>query len=475
MQRKNSECEPKKNCDGSIQGDLYVINESKFSITFKSDDALPVCEWTLAEKIGTGVYGATFLATNDNAEADVSQIAVKAQLPNDYSAPDQHKYDIQEYENQHHLACRWNEELKRLPRSAARFPEVYFIGLYDSSPTSLTLFEKARIQRSVVAGMERFDCTLKKTLGDLLDKHEHEKIAELVNSAIVSVANTLQEVNQKNKMYFVHGDLHDGNIMHDESQENFYIIDFGASRININEKKQRPLQSNFFYKRRIGNEIYLGSRGLDLMTLCLNLVVYIRKPSIELNDTFEEKGLLSHLWYPLWNFFSSKPRGDYPPFQPRDSMGSFRIARFLDPKGSNFLATGKYGKKSDWPYFVDEEGLVVHFHATGKYGKKTDWPYYLETAGTPRELLNLAHIFGYTAGDGDETTLTFEPEKILSNNAVTDTAFMAAMRVYFTESIQMIRMLNRVVEEENRRASLCGQMSCVVSYMPQFRTFTLND
>jgi hypothetical protein len=304
--------------------------------------------------------------------------------------------------------------------------------------------------------------------------NKNKEIKRLVNKAIVSVANTLQEVNKEHNM-FVHGDLHDGNIMHDESQENFYIIDFGASRININEKKQRPLQSNFFYKRRIGNEIYLGSRGLDLMTLCLNLVVYIRKPSIELNDTFEEKGLLSHLWYPLWNFFSSKPRGDYPPFQPRDSMGSFRIARFLDPKGSNFLATGKYGKKSDWPYFVDEEGLVVHFHATGKYGKKTDWPYYLETAGTPRELLNLAHIFGYTAGDGDETTLTFEPEKILSNNAVTDTAFMAAMRVYFTESIQMIRMLNRVVEEENRRASLCGQMSCVVSYMPQFRTFTLND
>jgi serine/threonine protein kinase len=447
-------------CDGSIIVDLDVISERKFSITFQSD-ALPVRLWTLQEKLGNGVYGTTFLATSNNDEVFVSQsIAVKATLP---------KYDIQEYEIQHHLACRWNEELKRLPRRAAIFPEVYFIGLYDPLPTSLTLFKKAGISVSVVAGMERLDCTLQKTLGDLLknpNPNKNKEIKRLVNKAIVSVANTLQEVNKEHNM-FVHGDLHDGNIMHDESKENFYIVDFGKARINSNETEQSLLPEHSFYKSAIA----AGSRGLDLLTLCLSLVEYIDHPSIELNDTYEEKGLLSHLWYPLWNFFRLSPRGDYSPFELRDNMNQhFSISQFLDPKGKHFLATGCKTKKS-WPHFIGVEDEEV-----------------LETNGTPRTLkrlpigtppttkkLHLAHIFGYTAGDGDEHTLTFKPEEILSNNPVTDPAFMLAMRVYFTKSFHMIMMLNRVEEEENRRASLCAQMSCVVSYMPQFHTFTLND
>jgi len=456
--KKNPQNQSKNECDGNdIQCDLKVIDEITFSVKFKSDDELSARKWTLEEQLGTGKYGATFLARSnvDRVFVSKSVAAVKAQLPEDDPWPNQQEYDKQEYNNQHLLACRFNDKLKELQtlkklqrKTYAMFPEVYFIGVYDSTPTSLTLFKNEGIEKSIVAGMEKLDCTLKKTLGDLLISGKHEEIAKLMNKAIVSVANTLQEVNKDPDMYFVHGDLHDGNIMHDNSQEKFYIIDFGAARITSTKIPQLSIKGNFFYN----SSIAAGSFGLDLMALCLSLVEYIDSPSIQDDDMTEEKGLLSHLWYPLWNFFSSGPQGKEG-FEVDDN-----IYQILNPTKAHFLGAGK---------------LTIPDNM---------WPQVMDTSNTAGwEELSLSHFFGYTAGDESPKTLAFAPVNILSNDAINDMFFMHAMRNYFefNGSKLMLDKLDSLLTDDDDgddgfcKKNDCKEM-CVVSYMPQFRTFTLN-
>jgi len=462
-----------KKCDDndSVWCNIEVIDNTTF-LTRKSDP-IPDRMWTLQKWLGSGEWGATFLATSQNDEGKNDEVfvsksvVVKALLPRNEPEPDQEKYDsddeyepepdqeqydIQEYENQHYLACRWNDELRRLPRSTAKFPEVYFIGLYDPSPTVLTLFNQKLIKKSVIAGMEKLEFTLQDTLLNLILSGQHEEIAKLANNAIISVANTLQTVNRFPKLNFVHGDLHVGNIMHDKTQQNFHIIDFGASRINekrINEKVQLPVEGNPYYSLEKGR----GSRGIDLMTLCLSLVEYIDSPYLENTD---EKGLLSHLWYPLWCFFKKKPLGRYPESIVQDD-GTGGLNQFLDPESTHFLATGCFTKPSNWP------------------DVKEDQVY---------EELILFKYFGYDPGDKSPKTLEFDPDKILMNNAVNDWGFMEAMRKNFSHnnSMEMLEKLRTLEEktsdteetpeESMKKASVCDR--CTISYMPQYRTFTLN-
>jgi len=477
-ERKTVTVNKRKNkCDDndSVWCKIEVIDNSTF-LTIKSDP-IPDRMWTLQKWLGSGEWGATFLATSQNDEGKNDEVfvsksvVVKALLPgnepepdqekydsdDEYEPePDQEKYDIQEYENQHYLACRWNDELKILPRSTAKFPEVYFIGLYDSSPTLydpsptvLTLFNEKLIKKSVIAGMEKLEFTLQDTLRDLIVAKKHEEIAKLANNCIISVANTLQTVNRFPNLNFVHGDLHVGNIMHDKTQQNFHIIDFGASRIN--EKVQLPIEGNPYYSLEKGE----GSRGIDLMKLCLSLVEYIDSPYLENTD---EKGLLSHLWYPLWCFFKKKPHGRYPESIVQDD-GTGGLNQFLDPKSTHFLATGCLTKPYNWPDVWIEEDQVY-------------------------EELVLFKYFGYDPGDRSPKTLEFDPDKILMNNAVNDRGFMEAMRNNFshnnsTEMLEKLRTLEeknqaRVIEESMKKASeasVCDR--CTISYMPQYRTFTL--
>ena len=495
-----------KSCDGNIQGVFDVIDTRTFVIS--TDGAFQ--KWTLDKKLGTGVYGATFLATSNPIQQSMQavslngslqqydsktvhnhevllnekawqsySVAIKAQLnPNGLEWGHKQQYDMQEYENQHHLACRFNDRLKELhtlkklqgkTSTYAMFPEVYFIGVYNLGSTRLTLFEKEGIQQSVVAGMEKLEFTLSTTLTKMFKKDEYGKIAELVNKVIVSVANTLQEVNQKNKMYFVHGDLHDGNIMHDESQENFHIIDFGTARITETKRPQLDLPAESFYK----SPIAAGSRGLDLMTLCFNLLDFIRKISVQDNDMTEEKGLLSHLWYPLWNFFRSDPTGQY--------------------SGKEVVPLWK--KKLKKPLALLFLKQMDHFLGVGKdriYRPRSYWGWWPEVRDKNIiKKLSLAHFYGYTAGDESPKTLAFEPEKILSNDAVNDKVFMEDIRTYFhwvyneNQQEYMIYMSYDVVvaynerAEESKRAEEAKRAeedeTCIVSYMPQFRTFTLNN
>jgi len=470
---------PRKNihqCDGNIFCEINVTSKNTFSTIFESE-ALPDRDWTIQEMLGEGTYGATFLATSNNDKVFLSKtktVAVKAQLFGDNSTMNQAMYDRQEYENQHHMACKFNKELKNLQKKNSRlyaiFPEVYFIGEYNPLPDSfLTRFVKAGIQQSVVAGMEKLEFTLSRTLGALWeDGDKDEAIAELVDRAIVSVANTLQEVNKGHGMKFVHGDLHGGNIMHDKSQENFYIIDFGAARINQNEKSQLDLPNltndGYWYDMVIKDDEEdenpsSGSRGLDLMTLCLSLVQYVIRPSETNNGLYDKKkGLLSHLWYPLWGFFGQNPVGKI------DEEVDVNIDQFLNPRQRHFIGAGEYTYSSDWPRVRD------------KYNGKV-------------KMLNLAHYYAYGAGDKDVFSLVFTPENILSYNARLDAKFMTAMRKYFmyfeasdsdSEEEEEEEEEEKEEEEEDEDSEekgdgVCANTRCAVMYMPQFRTFTLND
>jgi serine/threonine protein kinase len=462
-------------CDGNdIQCTIIVgQSENTFYTKFKSKSK-PDRLWTIEEKLGKGTYGATFLATSNIdkvflSETETKTVAVKAQLFDDNSTINQQMYDRQEYENQHHMACKFNKELKNLQKKNSRlyaiFPEVYFIGDYNPSPDSfLTRFATAGIQQSVVAGMEKLEFTLSKTLEALWEDGDKDKaIAELVDRAIVSVANTLQEVNKGHGMKFVHGDLHDGNIMHDKSQENFYIIDFGAARINPNEKSQLDLPNltndGYWYDMVIKDDEdenpSSGSRGLDLMTLCLSLVEYVnvRRPSETNNGLHDEKkGLLSHLWYPLWGFFGQNPVGKI------DEEVDDNIDQFLNPRRIHFLGAGENTYRPDWPRVRNKKTRKV-------------------------KMLNLAHYYAYGAGDKDViSSLVFTPEKILSYNARNDPQFMTAVRMYCEafhedseEQAEAEQEEYKEKEEEEKDAGICANTGCLVMYMPQFRTFTLND
>ena len=108
------------------------------------------------------------------------------------------------------------------------------------------------------------------------------------------------------------------------------------------------------------------------------------------------------------------------------------------------------------------------------------WPQVMDTSNTAGwEELSLSHFFGYTAGDESPKTLAFTPVNILSNDAINDMFFMHAMRNYFefNGSKLMLDKLDSLLTDDGDdgfcKKNDCKEM-CGVSYMPQFRTFTLN-
>tara|TARA_B110000858_G_scaffold76240_1_gene88389 strand:- start:3642 stop:4079 length:438 start_codon:yes stop_codon:yes gene_type:complete len=116
-------------CDGNdIQCTIIVgQSENTFYTKFKSKSK-PNRLWTIEEKLGKGTYGATFLATSNNDKVFLSKtktVAVKAQLFDDDSTMNQQMYDRQEYENQHHMACKFNKELKNLQKKIVDYMQYF--------------------------------------------------------------------------------------------------------------------------------------------------------------------------------------------------------------------------------------------------------------------------------------------------------------------------------------------------------------
>ena len=65
-----------KSCDGNIQGVFDVIDTRTFVIS--TDGAFQ--KWTLDKKLGTGVYGATFLATSNPIQQSMQDVSLNGSL-----------------------------------------------------------------------------------------------------------------------------------------------------------------------------------------------------------------------------------------------------------------------------------------------------------------------------------------------------------------------------------------------------------
>ena len=521
-------------CDDKLSSVVKVMTiEVIKSNSFEIDNAI----YDVKEKLGNGTYGATFLAKLQGETKDkVDDVVIKANYPDDYPDDDDYSYDLQEYKNQDYLACMFNDELEKLEHAAktvyAKFPTVYFIGKYIPRP-ALKLFEDEGIQKSIVAGMVKLEHTLQDTLIDMLEKNKVVESANLAANAIKSVANTLKAVN-KNGLNFVHGDLHVGNIMHDDSQENFHIIDFGASRMD--KENQLAISGNPFYNRRN------GSLGLDLMTLCLSLVDWINSPYIGEDAPHE---LLDLLWYPLWKFFKKNPTGRRTDHGLTDHDELEISTYFLNPKGFHFLGTGGLLETEYWPQYMEKKqkmkfnliqnynkiqsglyncriggyfsvGNKIYYKKSRKtYIKSTveeamddDWVTREQLADYDYKVDNskksvnitteekadiiLFKYFGYAAAD--ESNLTgsiFRPNYILSKDAQKNLNFMHDMYNVYTTQVGTVEDVNSVEdfvyseedvpawlrkkEEEYQIMNDIGDVNpsgCVTMMMPQFRTFT---
>jgi serine/threonine protein kinase len=469
-----------KQCDDKLSSVVKVMTPNSFKI----DNAI----YDVKEKLGNGTYGATFLAKLQGETKDkVDDVVIKANYPDDYPDDHDYNYDLQEYKNQDYLACMFNVELEKLEH-AAKFPTVYFIGEYIPRP-ALRLFEDEGIQKSIVAGMVKLEHTLQDTLIDMLENNKVVESANLAANAIKSVANTLKAVNRKG-LNFVHGDLHVGNIMHDDLQENFHIIDFGASRMN--KERQLHISGNPFYNRPN------GSLGLDLMTLCLSLVDWINSPYIG-EDEDAPHELLDLLWYTLWKFFKKNPTGRrrYHGLTYDEELEI--SAYFLNPKGFHFLGTGGLLETKHWPKYMKKQkmkfNLIQNYNKIqsglyncriGGYFSVGNKIYYKKSRKTAikstveeamdddwvtrKELAELAVIevdynskksvnitteknadiilfkyFGYAAAD--ESNLTgsiFRPNYILSKDAQKNLNFMHDMYNVYTTQVGTVEDVNSV-------------------------------
>lgn len=348
---------------------MEIRSPTKFVVSGKT--------YTLKKIIASGEFGITL-----SAKCKRNKIAVKAILPT-LEKP----YQVQEIENQYYLDCMF-DELRTLA-AAAQFPNTYFLAKYeDSHDDYLQLMYDHDITDTPVIGMEYLQDNLAHTLLRLYEAGNTTEIAKLAKDALFAVATTLEEVNRQ--LSFVHGDLHVGNIMHQNGT--FYIIDFGATRLA--NGRQLPLEPGGYYSKEI------GSSGLDLLMLSLSLADWCDTPLPNLIE----------MWYPLWKFYKTSPVGRYDDFHAHQNsytahgMSDINIVvdhpyeNFLDPLSPCFLGTG-YKTECQWPLGdqVDDD------------------PARIETW----------HYYGYGAGDNDPNVASvFSPSLFLNGSAEEDEEFM---------------------------------------------------
>ena len=386
---------------------MEIRSPTKFVVSGKT--------YTLKKIIASGEFGITL-----SAICKQNKIAVKAILPT-LEKP----YQVQEIENQYYLDCMF-DELRTL-ESAARFPNTYFLAKYeDSHDDYLQLMYDHDITDTPVIGMEYLQDNLAHTLLRLYEAGNTTEIAKLAKDALFAVATTLKEVNRQ--LSFVHGDLHVGNIMHQNGT--FYIIDFGATRLA--NGRQLALEPGGYYSKEI------GSSGLDLLLLSLSLADWCDTPLPNLLE----------MWYPLWKFYKTSPVGRYDDFHAHQNsytahgMSDINIVvdhpyeNFLNPLGPCFLGTG-YKTECEWPLGdqVDDD------------------PTRIETW----------HYYGYGAGDNDPNVEPiFEPSVFLSGSPEEDEEFMQVFSSLGSEP----GLLRNVV------SAIAGFFT--FNEQPQFHTYVCN-
>ena len=376
---------------------LQIRSPTKFVVDGKT--------YTLKKIIARGEFGITL-----SAKCKRNKIAVKAILPT-LEKP----YQVQEIENQYYLDCMFDELRTLRTLNAARFPKTYFLAKYrDSDDDYLQLMYDHNITFTPVIGMEYLQDNLAHTLLRLYEAGNTTEIVKLAKDALFAVATTLEEVNRQ--LSFVHGDLHVGNIMHQNGT--FYIIDFGATRLA--NGRQLALEPGGYYSKEI------GSSGLDLLMLSLSLADWCDTPLPNLLE----------MWYPLWKFYKTSPVGRYDDFHAHQvpenpytahDMSDINIVvdhpyeNFLDPLSACFLGTG-YKTDCEWPLGdqVDD----------GDVGRVETW-----------------HYYGYGAGDQDPYVESiFEPSVFLNGSPEEDVEFMEVMASLRSEPGLLRNVVSAVVD-----------------------------
>lgn len=356
--------------------------------------------YSLKKMIARGNFGITL-----SAKCKGNKIAVKAILP----SSDDIIYQIQELENQYYLHCMFGE-LK-----AARFPETHFLAQYkDTEDDYLQLMYDHDITDTPIAGMKYLQHNLADTFYRLYTEGNDTELAELSRTVLTAVATTLEEVNQQ--VSFVHGDLHVGNIMHDNGT--FYIIDFGASRIGNGH--QLPLEPNGYYSDEI------GSSGLDLLTLSLSIADWC---DTTIDNLFE-------LWYPLWKFYKTRPIGRYEEFHAHQALDS---SEDTDDNGEMKVVVDR-----PWINFSDPSSAC--FLGTG-YKTDCEWPLGDQLQDDNVERVETWHYYGYAAGDQDPNVASiFSPSVFLNGSPEDDTDFMEAMTSTTTEPGLFTNIVSAVID-----------------------------
>lgn len=199
----------------------------------------------------------------------------------------------------------------------------------------------------------------------------------IVRQVLKDVATTLKHVNALSvRPFFVHGDLHDQNIMFKEREDGqlqFYIIDFGFGELKQHGGVIKPNQ--MFYQTRGTEDGFrnVGSVGNDLCTLCFS-IAGLFLPYRDMRKTLPE------LWNSIYDILKQKQT------KLKDTkIGKLIYQHFLNKNSAFYL--GCNNNSTEWP-LKDEE--LAH--------------------------VKLAHVLSYEYGDADsDIAAIFEPTHFLDH------------------------------------------------------------
>jgi serine/threonine protein kinase len=336
--------------DFGILPNLTVTSPNTFEIEDK--------QCTVIAELGRGEFGIVLEAIDQHGLS----VAVKFMFGEDQAA------QRSELSMQYWLSCMLKE--KPPPTGAALVPEIYTIANYQKGRQCLELIGD-QATSCIVGVMEMVGSELSELVKNSIG---NAKKAPIVRQVLKDVAMTLLHVNALSvRPAFVHGDLHESNVMYKQREDGtyqFYILDLGYGELKQHGVLKQP--TDFYQNRAQTTNGFrnIGSVGNDLCTLCFSIAGQFSSSNIN----------LPQLWKPISDILKLK--------QNEESLGLEIQHHFLNRKSDFFLGCKSYDKK--WPLQYQDED------------------------GTSKPLL-LAHALCYDDGDADpDIAEIFEPGHFLA-------------------------------------------------------------
>jgi len=307
-----------EHCSHFTSGELpeLIVTGSK---TFVIGDE----PYKVTGELGVGKYGVVLEAIDQKGR----HVAVKFMFDEDQAA------QRRELSMQYWLSCMLKE--KPPPTGAALVSEIYSIANYTRGPKRLKGFGDT-VKSCTVGVME----IVGSELYDLIKGNSAERVP-IVRQVLKDVATTLEHVNALSvRPFFVHGDLHEGNIMYKErenGQLQFYILDFGFGELKQYDRVLKSPNPNFYQKRarRKNGFRNVGSVGNDLCTLCFSIAgKFSPYPNM-----FED---LPELWNSIYDILELKQAK-----LKKTKLGRLIDQRFLNTESRFYL--GCNDDLEDWP------------------------------------------------------------------------------------------------------------------------------